>query len=74
MKIHKLSISLPQQDYEFIENYQLEYHYKTRSEVIKKALFLLQQVELEACYREANAEVNDDFDATTSDGLEDETW
>ena len=75
MNTQKLSISLPQQQYEFIENYQAEHHYKTRSEVIRKALYLLQQTQLEACYREANQELNNDFEITDSDGLEeDETW
>ena len=30
---------------------------------------LLQQEQLEACYREANLEIDDAFDCTTSDGL-----
>jgi len=43
--------------------------------VIREALYLLQQAQLEACYREASQEVDDTFDATTSDGIEeDETW
>ncbi len=75
MKTQKLSISLPQQQFEFIEHYQAEHHYKTRSDVIKKTLYLLQQAQLEACYRSANQEIDDAFDITTSDGLEeDETW
>jgi antitoxin ParD1/3/4 len=75
MNTQKLSISLPQQQYEFLENYQAEHHYKTRSEVIREALYLLQQTQLEACYREANQEIEDVFEITTSDGLEDdETW
>ncbi len=75
MNTQKLSISLPQQQYEFLENYQAEHHYSTRSEVIKEALQLLQQIELEAHYKEANAELNNDFDITNADGLEkDETW
>lgn len=75
MNTHKLSISLPRQQYEFLENYQTEHHYKTRSEVIRDALYLLQQTQLEACYLEANKEVDDAFEITTADGLEkDETW
>jgi len=75
MNTQKLSISLPQQQYDFLENYQAERHYKTRSEVIREALYLLQQAQLEACYREASKEVDDAFEITTSDGLEkDETW
>ena len=75
MNTYKLSISLPQQQYEFLEHYQAEHHYKTRSEVIKEALYLLQQTQLEACYRSANQEIDHHFDTTDSDGLEeDETW
>ncbi len=45
----------------------LEYLYK-----IKK---LFQQTQLEACYKEPSQELDDAFDITTSDGLEeDETW
>jgi hypothetical protein len=45
------------------------------SEVIKDALYLLQQSQLEACYREVAQEIDDAFDITDLDGLEnDETW
>ena len=75
MSIQKISISIPQQQFDFIENYQEEHHYKTRSEVIRDALYLLQQRQLEACYREANQEIEKDLDATASDGIdENETW
>jgi Arc/MetJ-type ribon-helix-helix transcriptional regulator len=75
MLTQKLSISLPIQQFEFIEHYQQEHHVSSRSEVISEALCLLQQHQLEACYREANQEMDDAFDATTSDGLdENETW
>jgi len=71
----KLSVSLPQIQYEFIEKYQAEHHYKTRSEVIREAINLLQQAQLAACYQAANAEINNEFDATSSDGIdENETW
>jgi antitoxin ParD1/3/4 len=75
MNTHKLSISLPQQQYEFLEHYQAEHHYKTRSEVIKEALYLLQQTQLEAYYRNANQEIDNNFETTAADGLEkNETW
>jgi antitoxin ParD1/3/4 len=70
MSTQKLSISLSRQQYKFVENYQAEHHYKTRSEVISEALHLLQQTQLEACYREANQEIDNAFEITTSDGLE----
>lgn len=75
MHSQKLSISLPQQQFDFIEHYQAEHHFKTRSEVIKEALYLLQQKELEACYKEANQEIDQAFENTVEDGLEEnETW
>ncbi|HSW68885.1 MAG TPA: ribbon-helix-helix domain-containing protein [Gammaproteobacteria bacterium] len=75
MNTQKLSISLPQQQYDFIKHYQAEHHYKTRSEVIKDALYLLQQAQLEACYHDANQEIDNTFEITASDGLEEnETW
>jgi antitoxin ParD1/3/4 len=75
MQVQKLSISLPQNQYEFIENYQAKHHYKTRSEVIKEAIRLLQQAQLEAYYQEASQEIDNDFDVTSLDGIEEnETW
>lgn len=74
MQTQKISISLPLQQYEFIELYQAEHHYKSRSEVISEALHLLQLAQLEACYLEANKEIDETFDSTLTDGLEDETW
>ena len=72
MHAQKISISLPQQQYEFIEAYQAEHHYKSRSEVIKEALYVLQQVELERCYLAANQEIDDAFEVTDTDGIEDD--
>lgn len=75
MHAHKLSISLPQQQCEFIENYLMEHHLKSRSEVIKEALYLLQQKQLETYYSEANQEIDLAYENTSLDGLEEnETW
>lgn len=73
MHTHKLSISLPEQQYTFLEKYKQEHNVKSRSEVIPKAPYLLQQMPLEASYKEANVEINRDFDVTNSDRLDDET-
>lgn len=70
MQAQKLSISLPQEQYDFIDAYQTKHHHKTRSEVIREAIHLLQQAELEAYYKEANHEIDDDFEITMLDGLE----
>lgn len=75
MQSQKLSISLPKQQCDFIESYLVGHDIKNRSEVIKEALYLLQQRELEACYKEANQELVNDFESTTLDGIEDnEAW
>lgn len=75
MQTQKLSISLPNEQCFFIENYQVEHHCKTRSEVIRKAIHLLQQAQLEAFYKAANKEIDDSFDITIRDGIEEnETW
>lgn len=73
-QIQKLSISLSQPLYEFVEKYQKMHHCKSRSAVINEALYLLQHMQLESCYKEANKEIDDTFEATTFDGLDDETW
>jgi antitoxin ParD1/3/4 len=75
MLAQKLSISLPQQQCEFIERYQIEHHFKSRSDVIKEALYLLQQQQLEACYKEANQEIDKAYENASMDGIEDdEAW
>lgn len=74
MHAHKLSISLPQDQCQFIDSYQEKSHYKSRSAVIKQAIYLLQQKELEACYLEANQDTDNAFDIAIADGIDDETW
>ena len=75
MHAQKLSISLPYQQCEFIEKYLVEHHLKSRSEVIKEALYLLQQKQLETYYSEANQEIDLAYEKTSLDGLdENETW
>lgn len=74
MKVEKLSISLPPELVQFIENYKLNKGCKSRSQVIEQALELLRNRELEEAYREASAEVDSAWDLTVADGLADETW
>jgi antitoxin ParD1/3/4 len=74
MQTQKLYISLPKKQCEFIEHYLLEHHIKNRSEVIRESLYLLQQKELEACYKKANPEIIGDLEFTNLDGIEDEAW
>lgn len=75
MHAQKLSISLPQQQFAFVEAYQSQHHYQSRSDVIQKALRLLQQAQLAGYYREANQEIDESFEITAGDGIdENETW
>ncbi len=74
MNAQKLSISLPQQQCAFVEQYLIDHHLKSRSEVIKEAIYLLQQKQLEAYYGEANQEIDLAYEHTSLDGLDDETW
>lgn len=71
---HKISISLPKPLYDFIGDYQETHHCKSRSEVINHALHLLQQLQLESYYKEANKEIDACFETTTLDGLDNESW
>jgi antitoxin ParD1/3/4 len=70
----KISISLSSSLVRFIETYKNTHQHKSRSQVIETALQLLQQQELEAAYREANQEIDSDWEVTVADGLADETW
>ena len=75
MQSLKLSISLPKEQCEFIQHYLVDHQTKNRSEVIKEAVYLLQQRELEVCYKEANQEIDSYFENTTLDGIEEnEAW
>jgi antitoxin ParD1/3/4 len=70
----KISVSLSSPIVKFIETYKNTHQHKSRSQVIEIALQLLQQQELEAAYRDANQEIDLDWEITAADGLADETW
>ena len=74
MHTEKLSISLPDVLFNFIDEYQQIHDCKSRSEVVQEALKLLQQRELEHLYRAAAQETDPAFDNILNDGLDDETW
>ena len=74
MQVEKLSVSLRVSLVRFIETYKNAHQCKSRSQVIEVALQLLQEQELEKAYREANQEVDPDWELTVADGLVDETW
>ncbi|PZU96138.1 MAG: CopG family transcriptional regulator [Pseudanabaena sp.] len=74
MQSQKISISLPPQMLAFLDHYQKATGSPSRSQVISKALSLLQSQELEQAYREASLEVDETWEIAIGDGLGDETW
>ena len=47
---------------------------ESKSDVVQKSLKLLREKELDESYTLANLELNNDFEFTTNDGLNNETW
>jgi antitoxin ParD1/3/4 len=75
MQSEKISVSLDRPLVEFLENYKLTHDFKSRSQVVGKAVLLLQSQFLEEAYLQANQETDPLWDNTIADGLnEDETW
>lgn len=69
----KVSVSLPEEDVEFLDSYADRAGIASRSAVVHKAVRLLRASELGAAYEDAwtTWEASDDsalWDATTSDG------
>jgi antitoxin ParD1/3/4 len=73
MSVAKLSVSLPDSLAAFVENYRKK-RGLNRSQVFEEAVKLLRSRELETAYREANAEVDTEWESTIADGLADEAW
>ena len=70
----KLSVSLPEEDVEFLDAYASEQGFASRSAVLQKAVRLLRGAELGAAYEDAFAEWEDAgdaeaWDSTAGDGL-----
>lgn len=69
----KLSVSIRDEDVEFIDRYASEHAVASRSGVVKRALSLLRANELGEAYAEAWAEWEtteaDTWEATAGDGL-----
>ncbi|MBE9107967.1 CopG family transcriptional regulator [Nodosilinea sp. LEGE 07298] len=74
MQVAKLSISIPQPLLRFVEDYRHSHAFKSRSQVIEKALELLRERELEEAYALAAEESDPDWEVTVADGLTDEAW
>ena len=71
----KLSISLPEEEVGFLDDYARSQGIKSRSGVVKEALRLLRTMDLTDDYAAAWAEWNDDdsraWDQSSGDGLND---
>jgi Arc/MetJ-type ribon-helix-helix transcriptional regulator len=69
----KLSVSIPDEDVEFIDRYADEHGLTTRSGVVQRALSLLRGVELTSDYAEAwqewSATEADLWEVAVADGL-----
>jgi Arc/MetJ-type ribon-helix-helix transcriptional regulator len=70
----KLSVSLPDEDVEFLDAYANEQGYASRSAVLHKAVRMLRGAELGVAYEDAFAEWEESGDAeawdvTAGDGL-----
>jgi antitoxin MazE9 len=70
----KVSVSLPREDVEFLDEYAKKQGYESRSAVLHKAVRLLRATELSAAYENAWREWAESGDAevwesTSADGL-----
>lgn len=70
----KLSVSLPDEDVQFLDAYASEQGYASRSAVLHKAVRLLRGAELGAAYEDAFVQWDNEGDAaawevTAADGL-----
>jgi antitoxin ParD1/3/4 len=73
MSVERITTSIPQSQHRFIELY-CEDTKKGKSKVIQEAIALLQEKYLGRCYKLANTEVQEDFEVTVSDGVDNESW
>ncbi|MEU1692338.1 ribbon-helix-helix domain-containing protein [Streptomyces hirsutus] len=75
----KISVSLPQEDVAFIDDYAAGTEAESRSAVIRAAIELLRQAQLEQAYTEAFAEWDyggeaGPWDRVSGDGVTDGAW
>ncbi len=71
----KLSVSLPAEDVEFLDNFVQSQGYRSRSAAVHKAVALLRTGELDAAYADAWQSWEDsgeagDWNGVVADGLE----
>lgn len=70
----KVSVSLPDEDIEFLDQYARSQGYESRSAVVHRAVRLLRTAELGKDYAEAweewsNSEAGDEWEIAVADGL-----
>ena len=79
----KISITLPTHLNQFASDYQHEHHLKSKSEVIAQSLKILEQMHLEAQYRQMGKDFAKNptlraelaaWEHTAGEGLDDESW
>jgi antitoxin ParD1/3/4 len=74
MTARKMSVSISEDLVVFIDSYKNSRKRKSSSQVVEEALMLLRAQDLENAYREADKEIESDWDVLAGDGLGDETW
>lgn len=74
MTARKMSVSISEDLVVFIDSYKNSRGRKSFSQVVEEALMLLREQDLENAYREADKEIDSDWDVLAGDGLGDETW
>lgn len=74
MTAKKMSVSISEDLVVFIDSYKNSRKCKSSSQVVEEALMLLRAQDLENAYREADKEIDYDWDVVAGDGLGDETW
>jgi Arc/MetJ-type ribon-helix-helix transcriptional regulator len=65
----KLSVSLPDDDVQFLDQYASDHHVESRSAVVHKAVALLRAADLGAAYESAWSEWASTDDAAVWDGV-----
>ncbi|WP_308254122.1 CopG family transcriptional regulator [Geminocystis sp. GBBB08] len=69
-----MSVSISEDLVVFIDSYKNSKGSKSSSQVVEEALMLLREQDLENAYREADKEIECDWEVVAGDGLGDETW
>ena len=72
MSKEKLSVTISSDLVAFMNFYRDAHNEHNRSHIVQTALELLRQRELGMAYKDANAEIDDAFDACSGDGFDDQ--